>query len=153
MTELANGGLGGLGGYVNSPQFGNLLQAAGMSMMSSPRNAPLQNFGQFYGGLQAQQMRLDERDQGRAAIAAALKSIGFSDDEAARLSADPNAARLAAEQRQREAQKAADDKFYASAPKFGSLGSLGGIQGAEIPSPRCRRRQRFQLSGRRCSGK
>lgn len=145
MTELANGGLGGLGGlggYLDSPAGGNLLQAAGMSMMSSPRNAPLQNFGQFYGGLQAQQMRLDERDQGRAAIAAALKSIGFSDDEAARLSADPNAARLAAEQRQREAQKAADDKFYASAPKFGGigessgglggLGSLGGLGG--IPS-------------------
>lgn len=37
---------GGLGGYLGSRGFGNILQAAGMSLMSSPRNNPLAGFAQ-----------------------------------------------------------------------------------------------------------
>ena len=127
MTQPTTGGLGDLGGYLNSPGFGNLLQAAGMSLMSSPRNAPLQNFGKLYVGLQDQQMQMDERDQQRGAIAAALKSWGFSDDEAMQLSANPDAAKIAIEQRQAREQKAADDSFYARRPAFGGFGGLGGL--------------------------
>ena len=51
------GGLGGLGGipmpqpekekpgFFQSGEFGDVLQAVGLSLLSSPRNAPLQNFG------------------------------------------------------------------------------------------------------------
>jgi len=135
------GGLGGLGGYLDSPAGGNMLQAIGMSLMSSPRNAPLQNFGQFYGGLQAQQMRMDERDQERAAIAAVLKQFGAPDDQAAMLSANPDAAKLWIEQRQREAQKAANESFNSNllgalgsgGGASGGLGDLGGIPGAAGP--------------------
>jgi hypothetical protein len=38
------GGLGGLGGFLGG-DFGDLMQAVGMSLMSSPRNAPLSGFG------------------------------------------------------------------------------------------------------------
>lgn len=129
------GGLGGLGGYLNSPAGGNFLQAVGMSLMSSPRNAPLQNFAPIYGGLQAQQMRLDERDQERAAIAAVLKQFGAPDDQAAMLSANPDAAKLWIDQRQAEAQKANEERFNSSllgvlgndgGASMGGLGDLGG---------------------------
>ncbi|MGP2491068.1 hypothetical protein ACTDI4_05505 [Mesorhizobium sp. PUT5] len=132
MTQPTTGGLGGLGGYLSSPGFGNLLQAAGMSLMSSPRNNPLQDFGKFYGGLQTQQMKQDEIDQQRASLASVLKAAGFSDDEAMQLSANPTAAKIAIEQRQAQEQKAADDRFFSSMPKFGSLGDLGGA--ADGPS-------------------
>lgn len=127
MTQPTTGGLGGLGGYLNSPGFGNLLQAAGMSLMSSPRNAPLQNFGKLYVGLQDQQMQMDERDQQRGAIAAVLKARGAPDDIAATLSANPDAARMWIQQQDAEAQKAADDSFYARRPAFGGFGGLGGL--------------------------
>lgn len=115
------GGLGGLGDIMNSRGTGNMLQALGMSLMSSPRNAPLANFGQFYGGLQDRQMKLDERDQQRGAIAAALKAWGVPDDEAMVLSANPSAAELRINQLKAEKEKAADNQFNTML-----LGVLGG---------------------------
>lgn len=129
MTQPITGGLGGLGGFLNSQGAGNMLQALGMSLMSSPRNAPLQNFGKLYTDLQDQQMQLDERDQQRGAIAAVLKARGASDDIAATLSANPDAARMWIQQQDAEAQKAADDSFYARRPAFGGFGGLGGLGG------------------------
>jgi len=122
MTEPTTGGLGGLGGYVSSPGFGNILQAVGMSMMSSPRSNPLQNMGKFYTGLQDQQYKEDEQDQQRGAIAAVLKSAGFSDDEAMQLSFNPQAAKLAIEQRQAQQQREADASFMSGMPSFGGIG-------------------------------
>ncbi|CAM5579044.1 hypothetical protein ATER59S_05053 [Aquamicrobium terrae] len=143
MTQPTTGGLGGLGGYLGSRGFGNILQAAGMSLMSSPRNNPLAGFAQAYTGIQDQQMKLDERDQSRASLAAVLKAAGFNDEQAAILSADPNAVRAALEQKKLQDEKASDDRFYARMPKFGadagegsfgSLGSLGGAADDAIPA-------------------
>ncbi|MGB3834073.1 MAG: hypothetical protein WA975_19670 [Mesorhizobium sp.] len=117
---------GGLGGYLGSRGFGNILQAAGMSLMSSPRNNPLAGFAQAYTGIQDQQMKLDERDQSRASLAAVLKAAGFNDEQAAILSTDPNAVRAALEQKKLQDEKAAADSFYARMPPFGGLGGLGG---------------------------
>ncbi|MGB3834076.1 MAG: hypothetical protein WA975_19685 [Mesorhizobium sp.] len=111
-----------------------MLQALGMSLMSSPRNAPLANFGKLYTGLQDQQMKLDERDQSRASLAAVLKAAGFNDEQAAILSADPNAVRAALEQKKLQDEKAADDSFYARRPVFGGFGGLGGQPDATQPA-------------------
>lgn len=54
----------GFAGFLQSPGFGNILQAMGASLMSSPRNAPLSNFGQFLPQFQRQSMM--EQEQRRA---------------------------------------------------------------------------------------
>lgn len=119
-VPAAGGGLGGalgglgqrIGGALNTPAGGNLLSALGYSLMSSPRNAPLQNFGQFHTNLTAntlQQQRYDREeqelarkrqleDQERQALVTAAKSLGLSEVEAAQLAVNPTALKLRLEQ-------------------------------------------------------
>lgn len=123
------GGLGGLGGYINSPAGGNMLQALGMSLMSSPRNAPLQNFGQYFGMLGNQQMKQDALNQERAdlvagqdAMAQALVAAGVPEPEAKTLAINPAAAKIRLEQIETERQRAESDRFNSLL-----LGSGGGV--------------------------
>lgn len=53
----------GLGGFLQGDAFGNLLTAAGISLMSSPRNAPLSNFGPALGNAQTAMFRQQQADQ------------------------------------------------------------------------------------------
>lgn len=128
------GGLGGLGGgitdYVNSPTGGNMLQALGMSLMSSPRNAPLSNFGKFYGGLQDQQTRQDaanlERSDilaSRDAMAQALIASGVSEPEAKALAINPAAAKIRLDQIASEKASAANSQWMSGIS--GLLGDTG----------------------------
>jgi hypothetical protein len=57
----------GLGGFMQGDAFGNMLTAAGISLMSSPRNAPLSNFGQALNNAQTATFRQQQADQEAAA--------------------------------------------------------------------------------------
>ncbi|MHA6684505.1 hypothetical protein [Mesorhizobium sp. A556] len=109
-----------------------------MSLMSSPRNAPLQDFGKFYGGLQTQQMRQNAIDQDRSdtlasrdAMAQALIASGVSEPEAKALAINPQAAKIRLDQISSEKANAANDRFFSQMP------SLDGpsYTGASQPSP------------------
>lgn len=130
-AQLPRGGLGGLGGFLNSPQGGNVMQALGMSLMGSPRNAPLQNFGQHLG--QLQQMTLATEKDARAQAQAgqerqALKSVlvasGIDEGEAEMLSANPAAAKLRLDQIATERATQRDLDFLSSV-NFGGSGDYG----------------------------
>ena len=103
--QPATGGLGGLGG---NP----MLQAIGISLMSSPRNNPLQGFGDAYSGLQRMQMLRQERAdtlantaQERAAMEQALISAGMSPEQARVMAANPRAAQFTLEQQQQRRER------------------------------------------------
>ncbi|MGB3830892.1 MAG: hypothetical protein WA975_03400 [Mesorhizobium sp.] len=130
------GGLGGLGGIVNSRGAGNMLQALGMSLMSSPRNAPLANFGKFYGGLQDRQMRQDALDQERSdtlasrdAMAQALIASGVPEQEARTLAINPAAAKLRLDQISAQQESAARQQWLSGLPDL-----LGGTGGSAEPA-------------------
>lgn len=96
----SNGGLGGLGG---NP----MLQAIGMSLLSSPRNAPLSGFGDAYMQMQglrekrsALQRQTEQEAQQRAAFEQALISAGMDPARAKALSVNPTAAKFAMEQQE-----------------------------------------------------
>ena len=131
--QPATGGLGGLGG---NP----MLQAIGISLMSSPRNNPLQGFGDAYSGLQRMQMLRQERAdtlantaQERAAMEQALISAGMSPEQARVMAANPRAAQFTLEQQQqrREQEEAQAqrgqtyDFFQKNAPEFAQLVDAG----------------------------
>ena len=142
----STGGLGGLGGFVNSQGFGNILQAAGMSMMGAPRSNPLRDFGRYYGHIQDQQLRQDEFDRERAdelasreAMEAALIAAGVSPEEARTLAINTQAAQLRLSQLQREREQAEYEGFLSRMPGYGgaaadssggSSGGLGGLGGS-----------------------
>lgn len=125
------GGLGGLGGtaeppvggfrgFIGSPEFGDMLQAFGASLMSSPSNAPLAGFGDAYEGIQDRRMRQayyddqrasrqEARDEKRASQDATvnlLMSRGLSADQARALAANPSAATAALQYRDQDALQA-----------------------------------------------
>lgn len=99
------GGLGrGIGNFIGSPTGGDFLTALGMSLMSSPRDAPLQNFGQYQLGLTDRRMEQQryqqqqeevarkrrEEETARNQTATWLKSkFGLSDDEALAAAQNP----------------------------------------------------------------
>lgn len=131
--QPATGGLGGLGG---NP----MLQAIGISLMSSPRNNPLQGFGDAYSGLQRMQMLRQERAdtlantaQERAAMEQALISAGMSPEQAKVMAANPRAAQFTLEQQQqrREQEEAQAQRgqtyefFQQNAPEFAQLVDAG----------------------------
>ena len=97
------GGLGGLGG-IPMPQeergfgrqdIGDMLQAVGMSLMSSPRNAPLQGFGQAYTGISDRRERREESQADRQAFAGVLGMAGLPQDQALAMARNPAAAAAA----------------------------------------------------------
>lgn len=142
------GGLGGLGGFINSPAGGNMLQALGFSLMSSPRNAPLANFGELYTGLQDRQMRQDALDQERSdtlasreAMAQALIASGVPEQEAQTLAINPAAAKLRLDQMSAQQESAARQQWLSGLPDFlggagnaQDMGALGPVGGAQQPS-------------------
>lgn len=99
------GGLGGLGGFINSRQGGDVLQALGMSLMGSPRNAPLQDFGKNLMALQ-DRTRGSEKEaaaqaqaaEQRQALISAAVAYGVPQAEAQSLSANPAALKIRMEQ-------------------------------------------------------
>jgi hypothetical protein len=128
------GGLGNLGGiaqpqqpsFLQSDNFGNVLQALGISLMGSPRNAPLSGFGQALQGFQqASAQRRDTAEQ-RAAFEQALIQSGMSPEEARRMSANPQAAKFALEQQQDKQERSASYQFFQqNAPEFAQLVDAG----------------------------
>lgn len=89
------GGLGGLGGFFNKPETRDLMQAIGLSMMSSPRNNWLQDTGRYLPGIQDRREKREETAADREATEAALRSAGFTAEEAKAYSRNPQAANLA----------------------------------------------------------
>ncbi len=96
------GGLGGLGGAVPQPaqqpsflqsdNFGNILQAVGTSLMSSPYNAPLAGFGNALQGAQRDSALRQEQRQQQAAMGSTKKWLidqGISEAEADAAIANP----------------------------------------------------------------
>jgi hypothetical protein len=116
------GGLGGLGGFLGG-DFGDLMQAVGLSLMSSPRNAPLSGFGPAMQQVSAMGNKRQERE---AMVALAIQA-GFSPDEAKRLAVNPAILKMAIEQKTK--QRA--DEFYGK----NQLPPLPGMGGDTPDSP------------------
>lgn len=112
----AVGGLGGLGG-IRIPggqpapaapiaasgasggfDVGDILQAFGMSLMSSGRRNPLQNFPQIFGALQAASQGRAKTAQEQAALAQALQMGGLTPEQARTFAVNPTAAKIALDQ-------------------------------------------------------
>lgn len=108
------GGLGGLGGmpaepepegvmgFLGSAGFGDWLQAAGASLMSSPSNNAFQDFGQNLSSRQAMRQRQDaleieraEKANDRAALESLLIARGFAPDQARAFSTNSSVANAA----------------------------------------------------------
>lgn len=110
------GGLGGLGGipmpqqedpgFFRSEGFGDVLQSIGMSLMSSPRNAPLQNMPQNLTALSDRRERREESQADRQAIAGALGMMGMSPEQAQMLSRSPQAAQMVLGEQRRQREEA-----------------------------------------------
>lgn len=127
------GGLGsGLAGFVNSPQGGDVLSAIGMSLLSSPRNSPMQALPQLLGGLQDrrfQQQKYDEAlkeqerkqleaQQEREALVVAAKSAGLSEEEARSLAINPTALKMRLDQVQTERANNERNQFMQGLPSL-----------------------------------
>jgi hypothetical protein len=89
------GGLGGLGGIPVAPasrpaaagagggfDFGDVLQALGMSLMTSGRRNPLENFPKLFTALNAASQERHKTAQEQAALATALVSSGMAPEQA-----------------------------------------------------------------------
>lgn len=96
------GGLGGMGGmpapqpaqtpFLQSDNFGNILQAMGMSLMGSPRNAPLSGFGQALQVAQQGSASRQQQAEQKATINKTkqwLLSQGLSAEEADAAASNP----------------------------------------------------------------
>lgn len=91
-------GFGSLGGLGGSDNFGNVMQALGMSLMGSPRNAPLTNFGPMLQGLQQTSMERRASEEQRAAWEQALIGAGIDPAMAKTFAANPQAAKFQLEE-------------------------------------------------------
>lgn len=140
------GGLGGLGGagnapqaqqsrpsFLQSPEFGNVLSALGLSLMGSNRNTPLAAFGPALFSMQ-KGLREDRKEQGQtAAMEQALIAAGMDPEQAKVMAVNPQAAKFALEQQQqrREQEEAQAQRgqtyefFQQNAPEFAQLVDAG----------------------------
>lgn len=112
MAAYANlGGLGGLGGmggvepeqkpsFLRSDGFGNVLQALGTSLLSSPRNAPLSGFGSALQGFSQNSLEQRKEAEQRAAFEQALIASGMDPAQAKMMAASPQAAKFAMDQQE-----------------------------------------------------
>lgn len=116
-----NGGLGGLGGF----DPGNALGAIGMALLSSPRNAPLQNLPTF---IQAANKNAETVYQVKA-MEEALVSAGIPRAEAQVMARNPEAAKIRLQLRQEGRQQGAYDDLVKK------LGTAPSIDGAAPPAP------------------
>lgn len=118
MAAYTNlGGLGGLGGveppqkksFLQTPEFGNVLSALGVSLMGSNSNTPFAAFGPALMSMN-NGLREQRKEQGQtAAMEQALISAGMDPEQARVMSANPSAAKFTLEQQaaQREQESAA----------------------------------------------
>ena len=140
------GGLGGLGGagnapqaqqsrpsFLQSPEFGNVLSALGLSLMGSNRNTPLAAFGPALFSMQ-KGLREDRKEQGQtAAMEQALIAAGMDPEQARVMAANPQAAKFALEQQQQrreqeeaQAQRGQTYDFFAqNAPEYAAMIDAG----------------------------
>ncbi|MBB3997188.1 hypothetical protein [Aureimonas pseudogalii] len=102
MPTSNPGGLGGLGGFVQSDAFGDILSSLGRSLLESPSNAPLSGFGVAMDANQNRRLKQNQIDQDRAdqesqrsALELALRSQGLNAEEARAYSFNPSAANVA----------------------------------------------------------
>ena len=114
MAAYANlGGLGGLGGmggvepeqkpsFLRSDGFGNVLQALGTSLLSSPRNAPLSGFGSALQGFSQNSLEQRKEAEQRAAFEQALIEAGMDPARAKTMAANPQAAKFTLDQQQQK---------------------------------------------------
>ena len=93
LPSAAPGALGGLGGMF----MGGALQAAGQSLMSSPRNNPMAGFGKAMSSISESNAAGAQKQ----ILIQMLKKAGFSDDDAAKYAANPQMAQMAIQQMQR----------------------------------------------------
>lgn len=138
------GGLGGLGGmpvepepegvmgFLGSAGFGDWLQAAGASLMSSPSNNQFQDFGQNLSSRQALRQRQDaleveraEKANDRAALESLLVARGFAPDQARAFSTNSSVANAAiagrAEDEERQEKNQFQDWLKANHPDLVGL--------------------------------
>lgn len=107
MVATNPGGLGGLGGlFGEGGSGGPFLQALGLALMSSPRNAPLQNLGAILPGMLAQSRKDQDTAQERQALEMLLKQAGFPEAEARQLARNPAIAKMAMEQQRTQQGRA-----------------------------------------------
>jgi len=140
------GGLGGLGGagnapqaqqsrpsFLQSPEFGNVLSALGLSLMGSNRNTPLAAFGPALFSMQ-RGLREDRKEQGQtAAMEQALIAAGMDPEQAKVMAVNPQAAKFALEQQQqrREQEEAQAQRgqtyefFQQNAPEYAAMIDAG----------------------------
>lgn len=134
MPNNTMGGLGGLGGapqqqgggfrgWLQRPGVNNMLQAIGSSLMTSPRNNPLQNFAEFYDRYDQRYQKQQEGLRDRNAIKRVLMQYGASEQEAEQLSYNSNAAELWLKQRTNQQSLAADKAFNDSLAGIGQGGT------------------------------
>jgi hypothetical protein len=97
LPSAAPGGLAGLLGMMGGPNgfAGNAMQAAGRSLMTSPRNNPMAGFGKAMGDVQQSGAANAQRQM----LIQMLKQAGFSDEEAASYASNPQLAQMAMQQR------------------------------------------------------
>jgi hypothetical protein len=133
------GGLGGLGGM--SPAAGGfssgeagenlglLMRSLGHSLMTSPRNAPLSGMPHFMERGMDRMTKDRASRSSRAAMMHALKQAGFDEHTAAMYAANPEAAKLALEQKTRERQ------ISAASDTGNFLGDIYGGRDGASPGP------------------
>lgn len=123
------GSLGGLGGILASPVAGNALQAIGLSLLSSPRQAPLSGFGQAYVDLQQQTGQTQEEMAQREGLKQFLIGQGLSPEEAEMSARNPQLAKLQLETMQQRKEASANQTF------MGQLGGLDDTSPEAAPMP------------------
>jgi hypothetical protein len=134
MPNNTMGGLGGLGGaqqqggggfrgWLQQPGASNMLQAIGSSLMTSPRNNPMQNFAEFYDRYDQRYQKQQEGLRDRNAIKRVLMQYGASEQEAEQLSYNSNAAELWLKQRTNQKSLEADKAFNDSLAGIGQGGT------------------------------
>jgi hypothetical protein len=146
----AVGGLGGLGG-IRIPagqsagpapvaasgagggfDVGDILQAFGMSLMSSGRRNPLQNFPQIFGALQAASQGRAKTAQEQSALAQALQMGGLTPEQARTFAVNPTAAKIALDQIQTQKTRQQELDF---ATRLNGGGQPQPQPGPSVPSP------------------
>jgi hypothetical protein len=123
------GGLGGLGGFFQRPGVQDTLDAIFTSMISSPRNNWLANFGPAYNAAQDRRALMGEQ----AAMQEALVAAGLSPEQAKVMAVNPQAAKLRLDmmERQRDMEMQAQqrgqtyDFFAQNAPEYAAMIDAG----------------------------
>lgn len=112
QPPVAFGSLGGLGGYQPEQQGeGNpFLQAVGMSLMTSPRNAPLSGFPQMYGVLRQASEQRQKSAQETNAIYQTLRRFDVPEEDARAVASNPAAAQMYLTQLQRQIENRRADQ-------------------------------------------